>query len=143
MARRVSTSSSSNRERTRIDRIQRFRGRAGLLDLARKPGRLTQAMQIDLGQVGLDLCAAVPLWLAASRRKTGAICERVRIGLTRNVDRKPLLRARQSVREWSKEVTPVVRRSLSNAQHEQIEKLAYRLWEGTAFGITRRPLVPR
>jgi len=69
-----------------IDLMQRFRGGAGLLDLARGPGRLTQAMQIDFKQDGLDLCAAGPLWLAMGRRKTGAIGESVRIGLTRNVD---------------------------------------------------------
>jgi DNA-3-methyladenine glycosylase len=71
-----------------MDRMQRFRGEAGLLDLARGPGRLAQAMQIDFGQDGLDLCAAGPLWLATNRRKVGAIGESVRIGLTRNVDRK-------------------------------------------------------
>ena len=71
-----------------IDRMRRFRGRVGLLDLARGPGRLTQAMHIDLRQDGVDLCAAGPLWLAASRRETGAIGRSVRIGLTRNADRK-------------------------------------------------------
>lgn len=71
-----------------IDRMQRFRGRASLLDLARGPGRLAQAMQINFTQDGLDLCAAGVLWLATSRRDTGAIGESIRIGLTRNVDRK-------------------------------------------------------
>jgi DNA-3-methyladenine glycosylase len=71
-----------------IDRMQRSRGRAVLLDLARGPGRLAQAMQIDFSQDGLDLCAAGPLWLAASARETGAIGKSVRIGLTRNVDLK-------------------------------------------------------
>jgi DNA-3-methyladenine glycosylase len=71
-----------------IDRMQHFRGKAGKLDLARGPGRLTQAMQVDLRQDGVDLCAAGPLWLATSRRKAGAIGKSVRIGLTRNVDRK-------------------------------------------------------
>src|SRR6202046_1578669 len=71
-----------------IDRMRRFRGGAGPLDLARGPGRLAQAMQIDFRQDGLDLCPAGPLWLATSRLKTGAIGESVRIGLTRNVDRK-------------------------------------------------------
>ena len=71
-----------------IDEMQRFRGGAGLLDLARGPGRLTEAMQVDLKQDGLDLCAAGPLWLATSRRPTGVIRKSVRIGLTRNVDRK-------------------------------------------------------
>jgi DNA-3-methyladenine glycosylase len=71
-----------------IDRMERSRGGASLLDLARGPGRLAQAMQIDFKQDGLDLCAAGPLWLAASRRETGAVGKSVRIGLTRNVDRK-------------------------------------------------------
>src|ERR1700677_3887172 len=71
-----------------IDRMQRYRGEAGLLDLARGPGRLAQAMQIDFKQNGLDLCAAGPLWLAASRQETGATGTSVRIGLTRNADRK-------------------------------------------------------
>jgi DNA-3-methyladenine glycosylase len=71
-----------------IDEMQRFRGGAGLLDLARGPGRLTEAMQVDLKQDGLDLCAAGPLWLATSRRATGVIGKSVRIGLTRNVDSK-------------------------------------------------------
>lgn len=71
-----------------VNQMQVFRGGAGLLDLARGPGRLTQAMQIDLRQNGLDLCAAGPLRLATSRQKTGAIGESVRIGLTRNVDLK-------------------------------------------------------
>ena len=71
-----------------IDQMQRFRGGARPLDLARGPGRLAQAMEIDFSQDGLDLCAAGPLWLAISRRKTGAIGNSVRIGLTRNADRR-------------------------------------------------------
>ena len=71
-----------------IERMQRLRGGAELVDLARGPGRLTQAMQIDFRQDGLDLCAAGPLWLAASGRETGAIGKSVRIGLTRSVDRR-------------------------------------------------------
>jgi DNA-3-methyladenine glycosylase len=70
-----------------IDRMRRSRGGAGLLDLARGPGRLAQAMQVDFSQDGLDLCAAGPLWLATSRGKTTTIGKSVRIGLTRNVDR--------------------------------------------------------
>jgi len=71
-----------------IDLMQGFRGGAGLRDLARGPGRLARAMQIDFGQDGLDLCASGPLWLATNGRKTGAIGKSVRIGLTRNVDLK-------------------------------------------------------
>jgi DNA-3-methyladenine glycosylase len=71
-----------------IDVMQRLRGGARLLDLARGPGRLAEAMQIDFKQNGLDLCAAGLLWLATSLRETGAIGKSVRIGITRNVDRK-------------------------------------------------------
>ncbi len=69
-----------------IDRMQELRGGASRRDLTRGPGRLTEAMQIDFRQDGLDLCAAGPLWLAASRRRTGVIGRSVRIGLTRNAD---------------------------------------------------------
>ena len=71
-----------------IDLMQCSRATTRLIDLARGPGRLTEAMGIDLGQDGLDLCAAGPLWLAATAQSTGAIGESVRIGLTRNVDRR-------------------------------------------------------
>lgn len=71
-----------------IDRMQGLRGGVGLLDLARGPGRLARAMQIDFSQDGLDLCAAGPLWLATSGQKAGAIGKSVRIGLTRNLDLK-------------------------------------------------------
>jgi DNA-3-methyladenine glycosylase len=63
-------------------------GGARLLDLARGPGRLAKAMQIDFKQDGLDLCAAGPLWLATRAGETGAVGKSVRIGLTRNMDRK-------------------------------------------------------
>jgi len=69
-----------------IELMQCSRGTTRLVDLARGPGRLTQAMRVDLRQDGLDLCAAGPLWLAAAARSTGAIGESARIGLTRNVD---------------------------------------------------------
>jgi DNA-3-methyladenine glycosylase len=71
-----------------IDRMHVFRGVASLLDLARGPGRLAQAMQVNFAQDGLDLCAAGPLWLAKSRWPAGEIGNSVRIGLTRNVDLK-------------------------------------------------------
>jgi DNA-3-methyladenine glycosylase len=71
-----------------IDLMQCSRATSRLIDLARGPGRLAEAMRIDFTQDGLDLCAAGPLWLAATARNTGAIGESVRIGLTRNVDRR-------------------------------------------------------
>lgn len=70
-----------------IDLMQRSRAVTHLIDLTRGPGRLTEAMRIDLRQDGVDLCGAGPLWLAAATQNTGAIGKSVRIGLTRNVDR--------------------------------------------------------
>ena len=58
-----------------------------LADVGRGPGRLTKALQVDLRQDGLDLCAAGPLWLAATEQRTGTIGKSVRIGITRNVHR--------------------------------------------------------
>ncbi len=69
-----------------IDSMQCSRATTRLIDLARGPGRLAEAMRIDLRQDGLDLCAAGPLWLAAAAQKTDTIGKSVRIGLTRNVD---------------------------------------------------------
>jgi DNA-3-methyladenine glycosylase len=63
------------------------RGTTRLAYLGRGPGRLTKALQVDLRQDGLDLCAAGPLWLAAEAQRTGPIGKSVRIGITRNVDR--------------------------------------------------------
>ncbi len=81
-----------------IASMQCSRGTTRLLDLARGPGRLAQAMQIDRTQDGLDLCSGGPLWLgaigegkahpSAAQEKIGAMGESVRIGLTRNTDRR-------------------------------------------------------
>jgi DNA-3-methyladenine glycosylase len=62
-------------------------GTTRLTDLGRGPGRLTKALQVDLRQDGFDLCAAGPLWLAATTQRTGTIGKSVRIGITHNVDR--------------------------------------------------------
>ena len=73
-----------------LEGIELMAGSVGAMrfaDIGRGPGRLTKAMQIDLRQDGLDLCAAGRLWLAVTARRTGAIGRSVRIGLTRNVNR--------------------------------------------------------
>ena len=62
-------------------------GTTRLADLGKGPGRLTKAMHVDLRQDGLDLCAAGPLWLAATEPRNGRICKSVRIGITRDVHR--------------------------------------------------------
>ena len=63
-------------------------GMARLADLGRGPGRLTKALQVDLDYDGLDLCAAGPLWLAMIAQRVGRIGRSVRIGISRDVDRR-------------------------------------------------------
>jgi DNA-3-methyladenine glycosylase len=70
-----------------VAKMQELRGVTRLLDLTRGPGRLAQAMAIDFGQDGLDMCARSPLWLGATRDKQRAVGTAIRIGITRNADR--------------------------------------------------------
>ena len=71
-----------------IEFMDSTRRRKQWADIGRGPGRLTQALQVDLRQDGLDLCSASSsLWLAATARKTGPIGKSVRIGLTHAADR--------------------------------------------------------
>jgi DNA-3-methyladenine glycosylase len=70
-----------------IDLMRRRRGTDRLLDLTRGPGRLAEALGIDLRQDGLDLCAPGPLRLATSSAGNGRLGRSVRIGLTRAADR--------------------------------------------------------
>jgi DNA-3-methyladenine glycosylase len=63
------------------------RGVEPLIDLARGPGRLAQAMAITLGLDGADLCAPGPLWLADDGQPPGEIGVSVRIGITKEADR--------------------------------------------------------
>ena len=63
------------------------RAQAPLIDLAKGPGRLAQAMGIGLRDDGLDLCAAGPLWLGNSVGPVGDIGRSVRIGISRETQR--------------------------------------------------------
>jgi DNA-3-methyladenine glycosylase len=67
--------------------MQRRRGTTRLLDLARGPGRLAQAMDISKRYDGLNLCAGGKLWLGAAVRPAGPIGATIRIGITRDVHR--------------------------------------------------------
>jgi DNA-3-methyladenine glycosylase len=67
--------------------MQRRRGTTRLLDLARGPGRLAQAMDINKRYDGVNLCAGGKLWLGAEVRPTGPIGATIRIGITRDVHR--------------------------------------------------------
>jgi DNA-3-methyladenine glycosylase len=67
--------------------MQQNRGIERLRDLARGPGRLAAALQIDRGLDGLDLCREGPLWLRRGDHEPGEIGQSVRIGISRNADR--------------------------------------------------------
>lgn len=71
-----------------IEIMQRSRKVTRLRDIARGPGRLAQAMQIDKRYDGVDLCAGEAVWLGTAARRRGPIGSSTRIGLTREVDRK-------------------------------------------------------
>ncbi len=58
-----------------------------LTDLARGPGRLAQAMDIDRELDGIDLCVQGPLWLAAGSRAPTRIATSVRIGISKEAKR--------------------------------------------------------
>jgi DNA-3-methyladenine glycosylase len=70
-----------------IDLMRQLRKTDKLTDLARGPGRLAAALEIDRSLDGVDLCADGPLWLGTAVRETGHIKTSVRIGITREVDR--------------------------------------------------------
>lgn len=71
-----------------INLMKRLRMTDKLTDLARGPGRLAAALEIDLHLDGVDLCATGPLWLGTPVRETAHISTSVRIGITREVDRR-------------------------------------------------------
>jgi DNA-3-methyladenine glycosylase len=68
-----------------IEFMERRRGTRRLRDLARGPGRLAQAMDIDRRLDGVNLCSKCELWLGSAVRTSGRIGESVRIGITRDV----------------------------------------------------------
>jgi DNA-3-methyladenine glycosylase len=68
-----------------IEMMQRNRKVMGTRDIARGPGRLAQALQIDKRYDGVDLCAEGTLWLGTAVRRADPIGCSTRIGLTREV----------------------------------------------------------
>ena len=55
-------------------------------DLARGPGRLTAALQIDRRHDGIDLLRRGPLWIGSDGAAADSIGQSVRIGLTKGAD---------------------------------------------------------
>jgi DNA-3-methyladenine glycosylase len=70
-----------------IERMKRLRDTDKIRDLARGPGRLAAAFEVDPRMDGVDLCASGPLWLGTAVREAAHIGTSVRIGITRDVDR--------------------------------------------------------
>ena len=71
-----------------VEAMERRRGMSRPRDLARGPGRLTQAMGIGREHDGIDLCArAGALWLADAGLEPKAIGKSVRIGISKEIDR--------------------------------------------------------
>jgi DNA-3-methyladenine glycosylase len=71
-----------------IELMKRFRKTEKIVDLARGPGRLAAALQIDKRLDGVDLCANGPLWLGTAVRETARVRTTVRIGITHEVGRR-------------------------------------------------------
>jgi DNA-3-methyladenine glycosylase len=67
--------------------MQRNRGVERLRDLARGPGRLAAALQIDRQLDGLDLCREGLLWLGHGDDEHSEVGQSVRIGISRDADR--------------------------------------------------------
>ena len=72
-----------------IEEMKRLRRVSRELDIARGPGRLSQALGVDKRFDGVDLCGREsPIWLGAAVRAVGAIGVSTRIGLSRETHRK-------------------------------------------------------
>ncbi len=80
-----------------IPQMQRRRGIVRVVDLARGPGRLAAALDIDRRYDGRDLCAPGPLWLGTPVRPVGAVGRSTRIGISREIERKLRFFERDSV----------------------------------------------
>jgi DNA-3-methyladenine glycosylase len=71
-----------------IEHMQRWRGVERPIDLARGPGRLAMAMDVDRRYDGVDMCGRGPLWLGIDQKPRSRVASSVRIGITREVHRK-------------------------------------------------------
>jgi len=69
-----------------IEAMRTGRETMRLRDLARGPGRLTTALQIDRRHDGIDLFAREALWIGSDDMPVKAVGESTRIGLTRGAD---------------------------------------------------------
>jgi DNA-3-methyladenine glycosylase len=71
-----------------LDLMRKQRGEVPARDLTRGPGRLAQALKVDMRFEGADLCAPGPLWLGTSPGPVGRIGRSVRIGISKDAHRR-------------------------------------------------------
>src|SRR5580658_8884272 len=69
-----------------IEHMRRARKYGSVRDLARGPGRLAAALQVDRRHDGIDLTRRGPLWIGSDGTSVDSIGESVRIGLTKGAD---------------------------------------------------------
>ncbi len=69
-----------------IEHMRRARKGASVRDLARGPGRLTEALGVDRRHDGIDLFRRGPLWIGSDGTSVDSIGQSVRIGLTKAAD---------------------------------------------------------
>jgi len=70
-----------------LEAMARRRGTKRVLDLARGPGRLAQAMGVGPEFDGVDLCGDGPLWLGEARLPRFRVGSSVRIGIAKETHR--------------------------------------------------------
>jgi DNA-3-methyladenine glycosylase len=69
-----------------IEHMRQSRNSGAARDLARGPGRLTAALQVDRRHDGIDLFRRGPLWIGSDGAPVAAIGQSTRIGLTKGAD---------------------------------------------------------
>jgi DNA-3-methyladenine glycosylase len=69
-----------------IEHMRKGRAELRLFDLARGPGRLTAAMQVDLRHDGIDLFSGGGLWIGSDGAAVESIGQSIRIGITKGAD---------------------------------------------------------
>lgn len=71
-----------------IEQMRHGREHVKLKDIARGPGRLARAMDVDLKQDGLDLLTSKELWVGQDQHTVESVGRSTRIGLTKAADRR-------------------------------------------------------
>jgi len=69
-----------------VEHMRRARKNGSVRNLARGPGRVAAALQVDRRHDGLDLTRPGPLWIGSDGTSVDSIGESVRIGLTKGAD---------------------------------------------------------